>query len=166
VSRKAFSPRSTPFPRKALFPDPLELLFFTNLDFYLLPTANGGHRQFFSLSMTESFILAQGNAGGSPIIMMVLMIIIFYFLLIRPQQKQRKEQEARIAALKKGDKVITAGGIHASVHHISEKTVTLKLSEGVLIKFEKTSIQTVVKKSKSSSNNEETPVIEADEVKK
>ena len=115
--------------------------------------------------MTDSFILAQASGGGSPIIMMVLMVIIFYFLLIRPQQKQRKELEARVAALKKGDQIITAGGIHASVHHISEKTVTLKLSEGVFVPFEKTSIQTVVKssKSKKKDSKEETPAVEAPE---
>ncbi len=109
--------------------------------------------------MTSFSILAQGSpGGGNTIIMMVLMMIIFYFLLIRPQQKQRKELEARVASLKKGDNVITAGGVHASVHHISEKTVTLKLSEGVFVPFEKTSIQTVVKgKGKSKSKADDTP---------
>jgi len=83
----------------------------------------------------------------------VLLIVIFYFLLIRPQQKQRKELEARVASMKKGDKVITAGGIHASVHHISDKTVTLKLSEGIFVPFEKSSIQSVIKKGSAKSDD-------------
>lgn len=117
--------------------------------------------------MTETLILAQSpNPLGSGPVMMILMIIIFYFLLIRPQQKQRKELEAKQSSLKKGDKVITAGGIHASVHHVSEKTVTLKLSEQVFVPFEKTSIQTVIKSSKGGKNDKsETPKLEENESK-
>ena len=85
------------------------------------------------------------------------LILMMYFLLIRPQQRQRKEQEARIASLEKGDKVVTAGGIHASVHHISDKTVTLKLSEGVFVPFEKSSVSSVTKRSKSDSSEETIP---------
>jgi len=104
--------------------------------------------------MITSFVLATGEPSAFGSLMpFVLLMIIFYFLLIRPQQKQRKEQQARVEALKKGDQVITTGGIHASVHHISEKTVTLKLSEGVFVPFEKLSIQTVVK-SKGKGKNE------------
>ena len=85
---------------------------------------------------------------GSPLMMIVILFVMMYFLLIRPQQRQRKEQEARIAALEKGDQVVTAGGVHATVHHISDKTVTLKLSEGVFVPFEKSSITSVSKRSK------------------
>ena len=59
--------------------------------------------------------------------MMVLMFVVFWVILIRPQQKQRKELAAKQAALKKGDKVVTIGGIHASVNAVSEKTVSLKV---------------------------------------
>ena len=92
---------------------------------------------------------------GSPIVMIVLMIVMFYFLLIRPQQKQRKEQEARVNSLEKGDKVVTIGGLHSVVHHISEKTVTLKLSEGVFVPFEKSSVQSVEKASKGGKKDGE-----------
>lgn len=85
-----------------------------------------------------------GNILGNPMIMMVLMFVIFWVVLIRPQQKQRKELAARQAALKKGDKVVTIGGMHASVNAVSEKTVSLKLSEGTFVKYDKTAIATVL----------------------
>ncbi len=88
------------------------------------------------------FVANLGNL--QPIIMMVLMFVIFWVILIRPQQKQRKALAAKQAALKKGDKVITIGGMHASVNAVSEKTVSLKLSEGIFVKYDKTAIATVL----------------------
>ena len=85
------------------------------------------------------------NPLASPIVMMVLMVVIFYFLIIRPGQRQKKAQQARIANLEKGDKVVTVGGLHGTVHHISDRTVTLKLSEGVFVPFEKSAVQSVRK---------------------
>ena len=108
--------------------------------------------------MTVFSILAQGPAAnplGNPLIMIGLMLVMFYFILIRPQQKQRKEQEAKVNSLEKGDKVVTIGGLHSTVHHISEKTVTLKLSEGVFVPYEKSAIQSVEKASKASKKDEE-----------
>ena len=87
-----------------------------------------------------------GSLLGNPLIMMVLLIVMFYFLLIRPQQRQRKEQQARIAALAQGDKVVTAGGMHGLVHHIKERTVVLKVAEGIMIEFEKSAVASVQKK--------------------
>lgn len=78
--------------------------------------------------------------------MLVLMGVMFYFLLIRPQQKQRKDQQARMNALTVGDKVITTAGIHALVHHIKDRTVTLKIADGTLVEFEKSAIASVAKK--------------------
>ncbi|BDS04999.1 preprotein translocase subunit YajC [Oceaniferula spumae] len=85
-----------------------------------------------------------GGLFGNPIIMMILMFVIFWVVLIRPQQKQRKALAAKQAALKKGDQVITIGGMHASVNAVSEKTVSLKLSEGVFVKYDKSAIATVL----------------------
>ena len=88
----------------------------------------------------------QGGLLSNPIVMMVLMIVMFYFLLIRPQQRQRKELEKRISALQKGDEVVTTAGIHAIVHNVKERTVVLKVAEGVLMEFDKPSVATVLKK--------------------
>lgn len=82
-------------------------------------------------------------------------IIMMYFLLIRPQQKQKKELAAKIAGLKKGDKIVTTGGIHGMVNHKSDTTISLKVSEGVFIKMESTSVATVLSSSSSTEGKEE-----------
>jgi preprotein translocase subunit YajC len=74
------------------------------------------------------------------VLWMVILIAIFYFLLYRPQQQQRKKHQEFINSLKKGDKVITSGGIIGEIKSIDEKTVTLKVSEGTMIKVLKTAI--------------------------
>ena len=99
---------------------------------------------------------------GSPILLFVIMLVLMYFVMIRPQNKARKEQEARVAALKKGDRVITTAGIHAPVHHISEKTVTLKLGENTLVKFEKSAIQSVSKGSAAKAEKATDDAVEAE----
>jgi preprotein translocase subunit YajC len=110
--------------------------------------------------MMFSFVtlLAQGEAAqpqggilGRPEIMIVLMFVMAYFVILRPSQRQRKEQEKRIAALQKGDEVITGSGIHAIVHHIKERTVVLKVAEGVMIEFDKHAVTTVIKKEASTA---------------
>jgi preprotein translocase subunit YajC len=93
----------------------------------------------------------QGNPMGQSWIMMVLMIVMFYFLLIRPQQRQRKELEKRISALQKGDEVVTTAGIHAIVHNVKDRTVVLKVAEGVMMEFDKPAVATVIKKEASSA---------------
>ncbi|MFK7911849.1 MAG: preprotein translocase subunit YajC [Akkermansiaceae bacterium] len=90
-------------------------------------------------------ILAEGGGlFGNPLIMMILMFVIFWVILIRPQQKQRKELAAKQSALKKGDKVITIGGMHAIVNAVSDKTISLKLAEGTFVKYDKTAVATVI----------------------
>ena len=97
---------------------------------------------------TES---GSGSLFGSPIVMMVLMFVVFWVILIRPQQKQRKALAAKQAALKKGDKVVTIGGIHASVN---EKTVSLKVAEGTVIKYDKSAIATVTPSASKSDDDQ------------
>ncbi len=78
--------------------------------------------------------------------MFVIMIGIFYFLLIRPQQKKAKEHRALLEALKKGDSVVTAGGVFGKVTGLDENIVTLEIATGVNIKIKKGHIAEVVKK--------------------
>ena len=86
-------------------------------------------------------------AGGASALMqflpLVIIFVIFYFLLIRPQQKRQKEHQSLLDALKKGDKVITSGGIYGLVEAVTEHTVTLKIAENVKVKFGKGNIATV-----------------------
>ncbi len=78
----------------------------------------------------------QAGAGGGygAFVPIILMFVIFYFLLIRPQQKKAKEHQEIIANLKKGDRVITSGGIHGQITSLDETTVTLEVAEKVRIK--------------------------------
>lgn len=82
---------------------------------------------------------AQGPKGimgiANMLLPFVLIIGIFYFLMIRPQQKQRKQHMAFLSNLKKGDEVVTSSGIIATVHSVSDKTVTLDLGEDVKVKM-------------------------------
>lgn len=101
-----------------------------------------------------------GAASGSLLMSVLpfgLIILIFYFFIIRPQNKKQKETEKMIAALKKGDKVVTIGGIHGVVSSTKEQTVIVKVDDGAKIEFNRTAIATVIvdKADKKSSKKEE-----------
>ena len=79
---------------------------------------------------------AQGAQGGfGAFVPLILMFAIFYFLLIRPQQKKAKEHQEMIGNLKKGNKVVTTGGIHGTIISLDEATVTLEIAEKTNVKF-------------------------------
>jgi len=93
---------------------------------------------------------AAGGAGGGmaafqQIIPLVFMFAIFYFLLIRPQQKKAKEHKALLEAMKKGDHVITAGGVHGKVTSVDNELVTLEVANNVNIKITKSYIAAIKK---------------------
>jgi preprotein translocase subunit YajC len=97
--------------------------------------------------VSEAFAMAGNTAaqqGGRPgyegIIMLVIMFAIFYFLLIRPQQKRAKQHKELVEALKVGDQVVTAGGIHGKVAAVQDTVVTLEVATGVKIKVSRASI--------------------------
>ncbi len=82
----------------------------------------------------------QGQGGGeiySTVLMFGIIIAIFYFMIVRPQQKKQKERQAMLDAVKKGDKVITAGGIHGTVVGLEEKNVLVEIADNVKVKVEK-----------------------------
>jgi preprotein translocase subunit YajC len=103
---------------------------------------------FIPLLLANTPAAPQGAGGiiGNQLFLIGLMAVMFYFLLIRPQQRQRKEQQARIAALQSGDKVVTSAGIHGIVHNVKDHTVVLKVAEGTMIEFDKLAITVVHKK--------------------
>ena len=82
----------------------------------------------------------------SMLVMMALMFTLMYFLLIRPQRLRQKKLQEQIAAMKKGDRVISAGGIHGLVENVKERTVSVKVADNVKIEFELASIGRVLKK--------------------
>ena len=84
--------------------------------------------------------VAAAGGGFGAFIPIILMFVIFYFLLIRPQQKKAKEHQQMITNLKKGDRVITSGGIHGLITSLDENTVTLEIAEKVRIKVTRSTI--------------------------
>jgi preprotein translocase subunit YajC len=84
-----------------------------------------------------ALLTPSGQAGGPPgfvfFIEIALMVAVFYFLLIRPQRKQQDEHKALIAALQKGDQIVTSGGIVGEVIHLKEAEVTIKSGESRLV---------------------------------
>lgn len=90
------------------------------------------------------FILLQASSGQNGLIGNLILLggiaIIFYFFMIRPQQKKQKDQRTFIGAIKKGDMVVTMGGMHGKVIALEEDNVTLEVDRGARIKFDKTSI--------------------------
>ncbi len=92
----------------------------------------------------------------------VLIIAIFYFFIIRPQNKKQKETEQMINALKKGDKIVTIGGIHGTVSSTKEKTVIVKVDENVKLEFNRSAIATVlVEKNAVKANSKKESKTEA-----
>lgn len=90
-------------------------------------------------------ILLQAPAGSSSsmiynVLLWVGIIGIFYFFMIRPQQKKQKDQKGFVDNLKKGDSVVTIGGLHGRIASVEGTTITLEVDRGVKMTFEKTSI--------------------------
>jgi preprotein translocase subunit YajC len=84
---------------------------------------------------------AQGAQGGfAAFIPLILMFVIFYFLLIRPQQKKTKEHREVINNLKKGDKIITSGGIHGRITAVDDTVLTVEISDKVRVKVNRASV--------------------------
>ncbi len=119
--------------------------------------------------MGQSAAQAQsGEAGGSmavTLVTFVLIILIFYFMMIRPQRKKDKEAKAMLEALKKGDKIVTIGGIHGTVVTVKEKTVIVKVDDSARIEFSKSAISTVVNKESVSNPGKKDKKEEKQEVK-
>ncbi|MBI9070747.1 MAG: preprotein translocase subunit YajC [Melioribacteraceae bacterium] len=96
------------------------------------------------------FLLAMqpgGEQGGgsmvSTLIMFGAIFAIFYFMIIRPQQKRAKERTAMIEALKKGDKVVTSGGMHGTVAGLEEKTILVDVGNNIKITFDRQAVNVV-----------------------
>ena len=91
-----------------------------------------------------NYILAQAPAGGAGILGQVFLfgsiILIMYFFMIRPQQKKQKETKKFIEEIKKGDEVVTIGGIHGKVSSVEGDIVYIELDRGLKVKVEKSAI--------------------------
>ncbi len=89
-----------------------------------------------------------GQGGSSQwmgLLPLVLLFVVFYFLLIRPQQKRAKQQKMFIENLKKGDKVVTSGGLYGTITGITDNTVTLEIADKIRVKVLKGAIANTAK---------------------
>lgn len=102
------------------------------------------------VSTAHAMATPQGGAGGqqaswfSTLMPLVIIFAIFYLLMIRPQQKQRKKHQEMIGAMRKGDKVVTRGGMHGTVYGLTDTTVTVEVAKEVRIKFSREAIAAVL----------------------
>jgi preprotein translocase subunit YajC len=127
----------------------------------------------FNLLPLSQAAAGAGNSTGqlvSTFVTFGLVIVIFYFLIIRPQSKKQKETEKMLSALKKGDHVLTVGGIYGVVQSVKEKTVIVKVDETTKLEFSRASISAIVnqieekqeKPAKESKKSKETKIASED----
>jgi preprotein translocase subunit YajC len=93
------------------------------------------------------------SLGGLPIL--VFMTIIFYFIILRPQQKRAREAKELVASLKTGDRVVTASGIYGLISNVSDRTVIVKIAEGVKVEMDRGSIATVLNRNAAADGKVE-----------
>ncbi len=84
-----------------------------------------------------------GTGGFGAFIPLILMFVIFYFLLIRPQQKKTKQHKELLAALKKGDRVVSSGGLHGVITGLTDDIVTMEIAPKVRVKVSRASVSGV-----------------------
>jgi len=77
---------------------------------------------------------------------------IFYFLLIRPQQKQKRDREQMLSAIKKGDRIVTTGGLHGTVTGLSEHTVTVRVADQVKLEFDRSAVGRIMVESSAEKD--------------
>ena len=91
--------------------------------------------------MINSILLqAQGGGASSQLLMIAMIIIVFYFFMIRPQMKKSKAEKLFKESIKKGDKVVTIGGVHGKIIDVNDKTFMLEIDNNVKVKIEKSAI--------------------------
>ncbi len=92
--------------------------------------------------------------GLGSIIPLILMFVLFYFLLIRPQQKRTKAVQQMQNELKKGDKIVTIGGLHGFIDSIDENKVVIKCGDGSRLTYDRNAIREVTESAKISTTAE------------
>lgn len=100
--------------------------------------------------ITDAFAQSAAAPAGDPVmtflVPMALVFVIFYFLVIRPQNKRLKEQKAKLDAVRRGDEVVTGGGIVGKVAHVREDKIEVEIAPNVRIKVLKGSISDILTK--------------------
>jgi preprotein translocase subunit YajC len=101
------------------------------------------------MNLLGIFLMTNPNAAGgeqspwSSFIFLALILVVFYFFMIRPQMKRQKEMRKFRESLDKGDKIVTAGGIHGKIKTVKETTFDVEIADGVIISVDKTTVNPV-----------------------
>jgi len=105
-----------------------------------------------------AYAMGTGGAGGSggggglgAFLPLIIIFGIFYFLLIRPQQRKAKQHKELLSELRKGDKVVSSGGLHGVITGLSDDVLTVEISPKVRVKITRGSIAGVIRKSESAT---------------
>jgi preprotein translocase subunit YajC len=97
------------------------------------------------------------GSGGNPIMSflpIILIVVVFYFFMIRPQMKKAKDQQKFRDAIKKGDKIVTIGGIHGKIIEVADKTFIIEVEGGMKLKIERTAVSMDSSTLLGSQNNQ------------
>ena len=97
-------------------------------------------------------------AGPNPIMNLLpiaLMFVILYFLMIRPQQRRAREHDTMVQNLKRGDDIVTNGGIHGRVQSIADKILTVEIAQNVRIRLDRDQVATIVRASRAEDREKE-----------
>lgn len=100
--------------------------------------------------ISNAYAMGGGQGAGSQgnpimgLLPLVIMFAVFYFLIIMPQQKKAKKHKEMLGAIKRGDMVLTAGGLYGKVVGVSEKAITVEIADNVKIKVAKSFVQSVM----------------------
>jgi preprotein translocase subunit YajC len=90
-----------------------------------------------------------GGGGGqsmvSTLVFFALIFVVFYFMILRPQQKRAKERQKMLDSIKKGDKVVTSGGMHGKVVNVDDATVLLDVGDNIKLKFDRSAISVITR---------------------
>ncbi|WP_459721193.1 preprotein translocase subunit YajC [Sideroxyarcus sp. TK5] len=89
---------------------------------------------------------APAGGGFMEFLPLIALLAVFYFLILRPQQKRAKEHAALVAALQKGDEVVTIGGVLGKITKVGEENVMVEIADGVEMQVQKPAVQTVLPK--------------------
>ena len=103
----------------------------------------------------QDTVPAEAPAGepqgmGSMFIPILIVMGLFYVIMLGPERKQRKQREAMLASMKKGQKVMTTGGMYGVIGAVSDDVITLIISDGVRVRFSRSAIQSVVEDEKTA----------------
>ena len=109
---------------------------------------------FFSLLLAQAPAPSPSGAGSGLVSMLpfLFIFVIMYYVMLRPQMRRQKEAAKLVAALKTGDRVVTASGIHGLISNVKDTTVILKVADNVKLEMEKTAVTTVVKPNEAKAS--------------